>query len=194
MAATPGNPEAPGVLSEEVRSLLPVRYQRRLQQLLAQVCGRVTGSLAHLRQLQSADPQVQQQVATIVSGAVKQVPTGATSWAGNNDEGMDDLASLFQQLAPQGKASAKQQDELVQELAKISYRQLGEALRYLEPIPFADEGRKYSFLRTDWGFFLLPDVRQPAVRAQFRKLYDSLSEEGLYHHYLRQGGIDYVTA
>lgn len=158
--------------------------------------GATPATVAQLNAYQTQEPDVRQEIAQILARATPSRPLGKgpVKWAGNQDEDVAGLEEQLAALAPQGKATIPQQAELVTLLAKISYRQIGTALQFLEPVPFANAQEKYSFMHSDWGFFLLGDFQQEAERDQFKKLYAQLSEYELYRHYLNQAGIDYQNA
>lgn len=161
--------------------------------------GAAPATVALLNADQTQDPDVQQEIAQILARATAPRPLAPSAkatveWAGNQDEDIAGLEKQLAALAPQGKASVKQQAELVTLLAKISYRQIGPALQFLEPVPFANAQEKYSFMHSDWGFFLLGNFQEKAARDEFRTLYAQLSEYDLYRHYLNQAGIDYQDA
>lgn len=158
--------------------------------------GASPATMARLKSHQTQDPDIRQQIAQILSSAASspKPSKGPIKWEGNQDVEVAGLEEQLAALVPQGKASAKQQAELVTLLSKISYRQIGVALAFLESVPFADAQAKYSFMNSDWGFFLLGDVQEKSEREQFKKLYAQLSEYDLYRHYLNEAGIDYQDA
>ncbi|MGI4866225.1 MAG: hypothetical protein ACRYFZ_20030 [Janthinobacterium lividum] len=155
-------------------------------------------TLKMLTNYQTSDNDIRQQIRAVLTNpaATHRPVTAPGSSASNHNVGNDDhtvldLETRFRALAPQGVASAAQQQALVELLANINYQQIGTTLKLLEPIQFAEARQKYSFMQSDWGFFSLGDFDQPAVRNEFLQLYTRLSEYDLYSHYLNEAGIDY---
>jgi hypothetical protein len=155
-------------------------------------------TLTLLSSYQPSDSDIRQQIGAVLRNpAATRRPTTAPGPsasnhnAGNDDHTVPDLEARLRALAPQGVASAPQQQALVELLANISYSQIGTALKFLEPIQFANARQKYSFMYSDWGFFSLGDFEQPAVRNEFLQLYTRLSEYDLYTHYLHEAGVHY---
>jgi hypothetical protein len=158
--------------------------------------GAAPATVVLLKKYQTTDPDIQQQIARILagSGTRPRPAAGPFESVANKDYVLVKLEDQLRALAPHNQASASQQDSLVSLLSKISYPQIGVALRFLEPVPFAEARKKYSFMYSDWGFFSLGDFQQKAERAKFLHLYARLSEYELYRYYLDQAGIDYQTA
>jgi hypothetical protein len=75
-------------------------------------------------------------------------------------------------------------------LNRISYSQIGIALREIDSIPFKYNYGKYSFME-GWCFFMIDQFYDSLTNTDFLKLYDSLSEYQLYAYFLDKGGIDY---
>lgn len=150
-------------------------------------------TLRMLTNYQTNDEDIRQQLKEVLTNpaATRRPATAPATWAGNHENSVPNLEARLHALAPQGIASAAQQQALVELLADISYQQLETALKFLEPIQFANARQKYSFMQSDWGFFSLGDFEQPAVRARFLTLYNRLSEYDLYSYYLNEAGIDY---
>jgi hypothetical protein len=89
-----------------------------------------------------------------------------------------------------------QKNELFEILSKISYAQIGIAIKHLEKIEISELRvfeSKYDFLKDDWGFNLTGDFDDEKVRNEFVVNYSTLSQPELYAYYLKTSEIDYTT-
>lgn len=115
-------------------------------------------------------------------------------WYGSKDYTISNLESHLTKLTTNVQDSAKAEEAIAALLSKISYQQIGVALKYIADYPFRAESNKYSFLDRDWGFFMAGNFEEKAVRDTFLKNYSRFFEYELYAYYLQKAGIDYRKA
>ena len=86
------------------------------------------------------------------------------------------------------------EDAMTKMMSKISYRQIGEALALMEPIPFKKypEG-KYSFLERDFGFFAYSNFDSLSTRTAFLRDYNQYDELGFYKNMLDKSEVKYTS-
>jgi hypothetical protein len=111
------------------------------------------------------------------------------SWAGNNEQiGVSNLKQKYLKI----KASKKKDDEKendIQELfGKISYSQIGEAIKILQKDTSLGEYDKFHFLESDFGFSI--NIYDPLSIEGFLARYSIKSEYNLYEFYLKESGLN----
>lgn len=86
----------------------------------------------------------------------------------------------------------KMEDSLTELLSKINYKQIGEAMKELEDIKFKEaEWKKYSFLESDFGFFIYYNFDTITTRKEFLADYEKFSEFNFYKNMLTKAGTNY---
>ncbi|MES2863408.1 MAG: hypothetical protein V4666_04760 [Bacteroidota bacterium] len=86
------------------------------------------------------------------------------------------------------------EDAVISILSKISFNQIGEALKLIENIEFKTTWKnKYSFIEDDFGLFMLNDFTVKENRDEFLSKYNTLSEYDLYSYYLNLAEINYLN-
>ncbi|HAX49958.1 MAG TPA: hypothetical protein PK605_08480 [Ignavibacteria bacterium] len=94
--------------------------------------------------------------------------------------------------ANQIKDEEKRERKIVNILSQINYDQIGEALNILDEVKLVDEySNLYTFLESDYGFFIFYSFDSSLTRDNFRKKYDELSEKMLYMFMLDSAGVIY---
>jgi hypothetical protein len=150
---------------------------------------------AILAALKTEDNDIKEQIKTAIANCLVLLKRPKDSLKindGNRDFKVKDLAEQIKRIKTRETDQEKMEDKLVELLSKITYSQIGTALREIEYIPFLENpfNKKYSFMKTDWGF-LMEESFDSLTSKDFLKLYDSLSEYALYAHYLDKAGIIY---
>ncbi|MCL2097330.1 MAG: hypothetical protein FWH23_01040 [Bacteroidales bacterium] len=97
-------------------------------------------------------------------------------------------------MTKKSKKSEENDQEISKLLSQINYEQISTALNLIENYSFqANWLSKYSFMKRDFGFFMIVDFDKPKARKDFLNLYSNFSEHELYAYYLDKAGIDYKT-
>lgn len=112
-------------------------------------------------------------------------------WVGNDHYKIKQVKRKIEAVLQEVKDSAKAEQELVTIISKISYHQIGEALKAIENYPFQSKWNKYSFLTSDFGFFMIGDMKDKNNRDAFQRLYHQKSEYEMYTYYLDSAEVDY---
>jgi hypothetical protein len=159
--------------------------------------GAADSTLAIFKNYPSSDADIQMQVKKVLSIKPNKSQRKINLMkenAGNRDYNVPDLENQLHQLTTQVVDSAKNEAALVELLSKITYDQIGIAMRSIENFPFRHPAwQKYTFMERDWGFFMM-DFDNAASRREFMEAYSKYSESQLYMYYLDKAGIDYKNA
>jgi hypothetical protein len=150
-----------------------------------------------LNNYQSSDSDIQVQVKKIIVLNTTTPPARKIypkENAGNKDYEIKDLEKQLIHLTTFDQDSVINEPGLVELLSKINYDQIGMAMKYIENVPFKNAWGKYSFLESDWGFFMLRGCNNEESRKEFLEVYSTHSEYQLYAYYLDKAGIDYKNA
>lgn len=152
--------------------------------------------LEELKRNQYADPYIKNQVDTILKLNTTPSPKKEKviyTWVGNKDERVTGLERKIYALTKNVSDSAKTEEAIGDLVAKITYGQLGEALKAIENYNYRYKWSKYSFLGSDFGF--IPDVYQSkAALDELMKNYSQMTEYELYAYYLAKAGVDFKKA
>lgn len=147
-----------------------------------------------LELVQTADREIKKQVEiakSFCSQSLKLPKDTMKVNNGNRDYNVSNIAKKIKAIKTT-RDPEKMEDELVELLSKITYSQIGEALREIENIQFRESSwKKYTFMERDWGFFIDNTFDTLPTRTSFLALYNRLSEYELYAYYLDKAGIDY---
>ncbi|MGG9964475.1 hypothetical protein [Ferruginibacter sp. SUN106] len=147
-----------------------------------------------LNKLQSNDSDMNQQIVKAKAFCMLKLKRPADLKKindGNKDFIITGLKEKIHAIDINTKDSAKRDDALVSILSKITYNQIGIAMKAIENITFQTSWYKYSFMERDFGFFMVDNFDIPETRNEFMELYNKFSEYELYAYYLQQADIDY---
>ncbi|MGH1385632.1 hypothetical protein [Kordia sp.] len=112
----------------------------------------------------------------------------------NSTERLKDFQSEFKKIMASQLDSTELKKKLNYAVSRITYEQIGEALKAIEAFPFKNYYLKYSFLERDFGFSHIPSITDNKNRADFLKNYQKYSEEEMYRYSLTQAGIEFTNA
>jgi hypothetical protein len=113
-------------------------------------------------------------------------------WEGSNYKyGAKNLKNRYIAI----KKSNKKEDDkkyAIQELfGEISYSQLGEAIRILQPDTSMEAYDRFDFIKSDFGFDI--NIEDSLAIKKFLDIYFSRSEYEVYKYYLKQTGMNCFT-
>ena len=110
----------------------------------------------------------------------------------NRDYVVISLEAKIKDIANNTKDLEERAKKLSALLSRISYDQIGTAIRAIENVKIDPKlyRSKYSFIN-DFGLLWNESLDSTATRESFLRLYNSLSEFNLYAHYLDKNGIVY---
>jgi hypothetical protein len=154
-------------------------------------------TLAQLKKFQPRDSDLKSQLEKIIAinkniNSKKQ--KGIIFWDGNKNYEVKNLKKQLNELTRNVQDSSKTDRAISTILSKINYSQIPAALDGIENYPFKNKWDKYSFIKNDWGFFMVGDLAYKATRDEFLKHYSMFSAHQLYAYYLQEAGINYTTA
>jgi len=152
--------------------------------------------LEHLDKIQTSDEDIKRQIEKIISGNnpdIFQNKNTIFSNSGNYDCEVTDLEEQLQKLTKNKKQSKETDNTISKLLSQINFNQIPTALNLIENYQFQTQWEKYSFMKRDFGFFIIGDIDKSEVRKEFLNLYSQFSEYELYAYYLDKADIDYKT-
>jgi hypothetical protein len=151
-------------------------------------------TIMKLNALQTMDENIKKEI--IKAKSICLIKTKESSilkkeFDGNKDVTINDIEN---KITTTFTDSSKTEDELVKLLSQISYHQIGISLEAIENVQLKIPWKKYSFMERDFGFFMIDHFDSIAIRNDFLKRYNSLSEYDMYSYYLDHAGIDYKNS
>ncbi len=148
--------------------------------------------VGRVKTLKTSDKDVTEQTAKIL----QLKPSFAYSENPKNEkfDVPQDLEKRLKEFAEIRLLEDKEKDELITILSKITYQQIGISIKYLEQINFKNPSKfdsKYEFLTDDWGFDLVGDFDDDAIRKEFVGNYSKMNQSELYEFYLDRNNFDF---
>ena len=152
--------------------------------------------IEHLEKIKTSDEDIKRQIEKIIlqnNSNISPQKEEKVFWDGNDDYVVKDLAEQLMKLTKNTKKAEETDKAISKILSQISYDQISTALNLIENYQFQTQWKKYSFMKCDFGFFIIGDFEKAEVRKEFLNLYSQFSEYELYAYYLDNAGIDYKT-
>jgi len=152
--------------------------------------------LEYLEKNQTSDEDIKKQIEKIIKGNNPEISEKSKTFSndGNYDCEVTDLEGQLVKLTKSTKNSEETDKAISKLLSQINYEQISTALNLIENYSFQAKWlSKYSFMKRDFGFFMIGDFDKPEERRVFLNLYSQFSEYELYSYYLDKAGIDYKT-
>jgi hypothetical protein len=127
-----------------------------------------------------------------MKGATLKLPNPNKRWDGNREYFVKNLSDQYNGIVRSKKERGDKKSDLEKLFGKISYGQIGEAMKILERDTLLDDYyAKYSFLLSDFGFCL--DIYDSLEIERFIKDYLQFREEDLYKKNLEDNAINHTT-
>lgn len=165
---------------------------------LKKFSGASVATLQHIKNLQTDDDNILSQIVELHFMDLEIKPFNRQFiqlfiYRKQEDCGVNNFEAKMQDLIANNTDQVKTEYAVSELLSQICYNQIATAIKSIENYSFRYAWQKYSFLESDFGFFILGDLNDPSTRNEFLELYAKFSEYELYAYYLDLAGIDYMT-
>ncbi len=143
----------------------------------------------------SIDPDIRAQASKVISLYSKPVPAPASvfkeSEGHNRYYGVENLTNKYNSLRLHPSKNDEINFSKKQLLSKISYGQIGIAIKLVENDTAWKENGKYDFIERDFGLEI--DLDSSSEISDFLKRYNSTTEYEMYVFYARQSGTSCIN-